>query len=341
MRHGASNGVWNDAGVSDSYYRGREESLADLFGANAVVVHDDHIDVDGRRLRVVEDVIVALPDAKLPPRLATHRVRGGDITFAPDIQRTFGAEWAAHGEVLPEHEAEFAAYFDIVDLGRLATARVADLGCGSGRWATFVAPRCRELVVVDFSEAIFVARRNLRSADRVIFVMADVLDLPFRDDAFDLAYCLGVLHHTPVDALDATRQLRRLAPALLVYLYYSLDNRPRVYRPLLAVVTVARLALSRIRGRRVRAAVSLLLAVLVYRPLALIGQLLGERGRHVPLADSYAGKSIRRLQQDAYDRFFTRIEQRFSAADIRTLTDTFSHVEISPQLPYWHFLCRR
>ena len=327
--------------MSDGYYRGREESLQDLFGADVVVVHDDHIDLDGRRLRVVDDVIVALPDAKLPPRLASRRGPADDATFAPDIQRTFGDEWHAHGELLAEHEAEFASYFDLVDLEGLAAARVADLGCGSGRWATFMSPHCRELVVVDFSDAIFVARRNLRSVDTAIFVLADVLDLPFRDDAFDFAYCLGVLHHTPVDVLDATRQLSRFAPSLLVYLYYALDNRPRLYQPLLKAVTAVRLTLSRIHDRRARAVISWLLAVFLYRPLALLGQLLRERGRNVPLADTYAKKSIRRMQQDAYDRFFTRIEQRVSAAQIRTLADTFSQVEISPGLPYWHFLCRR
>ena len=37
----------------------------------------------------------------------------------------------------------------------------------------------------------------------------------------------------------------------------------------------------------------------------------------IPLHENYAGKSLKRIQQDVYDRFFTRIEQRFSRKEKR------------------------
>jgi SAM-dependent methyltransferase len=330
--------------VTADYYLGREASLAQIFGAERVVVTSDAIEVDGRRFPVVDDVIVTLPADRLPPRARQLVNDASDSAttgaFAEDIQFTFGEEWVEHGQILPEHQAEFEAYFDLVDLGSLADQRVGDLGCGSGRWATFVAPHCRELVCADFSDAIFVARRNLATADNAIFVLADVTDLPFGDGAFDLSYCLGVLHHLPVDALDACRRLARLGPELLVYLYYALDNRPGYYRTLLQAVTAVREQLAKVRDRRARDVISLAIAATVYAPLGLVGTIGGAWARqHVPLADTYAGKSLKRLQQDAYDRFFTRIEQRFSRADIATLGDTFSSVTISDGLPYWHFHC--
>lgn len=327
------------------YYEGREAELAAIFGATDVTVLDDAVEVDGRRLPVIDDVIVAVDPDRLPPR--ARAALGGTSTgattseFAEDIQYTFGEEWWAHGEVLPEHQREFDAYFDLVDLAGLADRRVFDLGCGSGRWASFVAPRCRSLVVVDFSDAIFVARRNLSDHENVVFVLGDVLDLPFTPGSADFAYCLGVLHHLPVDALDACRRLAPLAPELLVYLYYALDNRPAHYRLLLGAVTQVRRGLARIRSTRARNAASWLIAALVYWPLARLGRALGPRGKTIPLADTYGGSTLGRMRQDAYDRFFTRIEQRFSRAQIRELTDTFASVEISDGLPYWHFLLRR
>ena len=319
------------------YYEGREASLADIFGAASVTVHDDHLVIDDRTVPVVGDVIVCLPDDRLPPRLAARTTSAGGGEFDRDVQFTFGEEWSAHGEILPEHTDEFAAYFDLVDLDGLKDARVADLGCGSGRWATFVAPRCRELVLVDFSDAIFVARRNLEQHANVVFILGDVLQLPFRRGAFDLAYCLGVLHHTPVNALDATRRLAGMATTSLVYLYYALDNRPVHFRALFRVVDAVRRVLTRVRGRRSRAIISWTIAAGVYLPLSRLGRLIG--ARFIPLADTYAGKSVKRMQQDAYDRFFTPIEQRFSRAEILSLSDTFDRVEVSPRLPYWHFLC--
>ncbi|MBL0059822.1 MAG: hypothetical protein IPP35_12155 [Elusimicrobia bacterium] len=64
-------------------------------------------------------------------------------------------------------------------------------------------------------------------------------------------------------------------------------------------------------------------------------------GRYVPLFEFYQDKSLRRIEQDVYDRFFTSIEQRVSRKEISALTDTFTRVTVSDHLPYWHFLCER
>jgi hypothetical protein len=64
-------------------------------------------------------------------------------------------------------------------------------------------------------------------------------------------------------------------------------------------------------------------------------------GRHVPLYDFYRDKSLKRIEQDVYDRFFTRIEQRVSRAQILQLRSDFTEVRVSDRLPYWHFLLTR
>ena len=67
----------------------------------------------------------------------------------------------------------------------------------------------------------------------------------------------------------------------------------------------------------------------------------GRKGSKVPLYDFYKGKSLGRIEQDVYDRFFTRIEQRVTRREIESLRDSFAEVTVSPNLPYWHFLARR
>jgi SAM-dependent methyltransferase len=272
--------------------------------------------------------------------VSTRRL--ADAGYSPEIQTTFGEEWTAHGDVLAEHTQEFLDYFDLLPMSALAGRRVVDLGCGSGRWASFVAPACATLVVVDFSDAILVARDNLRSHDNIVYILGDVLDLPFAPGAFDVGYSLGVLHHLPVDALDATRALANLAPELLVYLYYALDNRPPWFRWLLRGVTAMRMQLSRVTNRRARNLLTWALTVAIYLPLARVGQIVPERiRRSLPLAETYAGKSVHRMRQDVEDRFFTGIEQRVTRAQILALRDTFDEVIVSDGIPYWHFLCRR
>lgn len=313
------------------YYADKVRSLQEIFGVRDIEVKADRVRVGAVEFPIVDDVI----DLMASPQ------RDGEL--AEDIQYTFGAEWRAHGQILPEHAAEFAQYFDLVDLACLKDMRVCDLGCGSGRWSYFLKDRCRELVLVDFSEAIHVARRNLRGADRCLFFKADIVALPFADDCADFIVCLGVLHHLPVPCLDAVRRLRRLAPRLLIFLYYALDNRPWFFRALLRPVNGARSVLSRIKSPLFRKAFAFAGAVAIYRPLVALGTVLRPAGlgTSVPLYEVYRGKSLERIQQDVYDRFFTRIEQRVSRAQIAELRADFSQLRVSSGLPYWHFLLTR
>ncbi len=313
------------------YYADKRATLERLFGTRDLSISFDALRVGNARYPIERDVIQLACGGEGVPA-------GGAI--ATDIRETFGNEWQTYPEILPEHEVEFRQYFDLVPMESLNGKRVADLGCGTGRWSWFLRERCSELVLVDFSEAIFVARRNLADCPHALFFQADVERLPFADDSFDLIFALGVLHHLPTPALAATRRLARLAPRFLVFLYHGLDNRPLYYRILLALVTAARGVLWRVRFEPFRRTFSWLGAIFLYRPLVALGQLAEKfgAGRMVPLYEFYRGHSVRRLRQDVYDRFFTRIEQRVTRKQIRELSDTFSEIHISGGVPYWHFL---
>ena len=152
---------------------------------------------------------------------------------------------------------------------------------------------------------------------------------------------MGVLHHLPTNALEEVRRLKRYAPVLLIYLYYALDNRPFSYRFLLSLVTAIRIFVSKIRNYAFRAAFVSLTAVLIYCPLIILGKIFNifRRGRFIPLYEAYNGKGLKRIKQDVYDRFFTRLEQRFSRREILGLKDTFANIKVSENIPYWHFLC--
>jgi hypothetical protein len=150
-----------------------------------------------------------------------------------------------------------------------------------------------------------------------------------------------VLHHLPIPALYAVRRLNVFAPRILLYIYYAMDNRPFYFRPLLALVTGLRRLTSRIRGHAARQAITWVVTLGVYVPLVFLGRCLGvvRLSGFVPLYETYKAKIPRRIRQDVYDRFFTRIEQRVTRDSILGLEDTFASVIVSPQLPYWHFLC--
>ncbi len=312
------------------YYRNLISSLQNIFGTKDIELKENALRVGRQEFPIRQDVIDLTGLGQAPQ-------------FAEDIQYTFGAEWQAHGQILPEHHAEFAQYFDLVDLASLKDARMCDLGCGSGRWSYFLKDRCKELVLVDFSEAIYVARENLRGTDHALYFKADITHLPFADDFADFIVCLGVLHHLPVPCLEAVKNLKRFSPRMLIFLYYALDNRPFYFRAILSAVTGVRQVLSHVRSPLFRKVFSLLGTVFIYLPMVLLGRLLAPLGlgRYIPLYEFYKDKSLQRIQQDVYDRFFTRIEQRVSRAQIMELKGAFADVRVSDRIPYWHFMCIR
>jgi len=327
------------------YYSRKIDSLKDIFQASQVEVRQDSLIVDGRTYPIINDVIILLDEANYPPAVKNKITSSSAVSaknakdFAPDIQYTFGEEWKSFPDILPEHKEEFDNYFDIVDIASLSGKRVCDLGCGIGRWSHFLRDSCGELVLVDFSEAVFVARENLRDASNALFFMADIKKLPFRNNFCDFLFCLGVLHHLPSDAIEETRSLKRLAPYLLIYLYYALDNRPVYFKALLAAATIARTAAAKVKSGSFRSAFTWAVTLCVYFPFIIAGHVLNiiGIGKHVPLYDGYRGKSFGRIKQDVYDRFFTRIEQRVSQKQIMSLQKDFTEVRISDSLPYWHF----
>mgnify|MGYP001244963862 FL=1 len=84
------------------------------------------------------------------------------------------------------------------DKDNLSEKIVLDMGCGSGRFTDVVLSNGGYVIAVDNSSAIDAAKDNLKeNLDKALFVQADVLNLPIKDNVVDLSFSIGVLHHTP------------------------------------------------------------------------------------------------------------------------------------------------
>ena len=262
----------------------------------------------------------------------------------PATVRSFGDEWSrfTQRETIDELERIFRRYFAIFpwkDLPEDATG--ADIGCGSGRWATFVAPRVGHLHCVDPSgRALEVARGTLSEAHNVTFHQAGVTDLPFSPNSLDFAYSLGVLHHVPDTTTAIESCVRHLKPGapLLLYLYYSLDNRPSWFRRVWKLSNLGRRWVSGLPARE-KAIACDAIAAGVYFPLARLawlGERMGVDVGNIPLA-AYRSLSFYAMRTDSRDRFGTPLEQRFSRAEIQGMMEDagLERVRFHSAEPFW------
>lgn len=257
----------------------------------------------------------------------------------------FGAEWTAFdqsGLKDREYDMAFEAYFAIFPFADLPEgAEGFDLGCGSGRWAARVVERVGKLHCIDPSaQALAVAKRRLGDQPKAQFHLAAADAIPVDDRSQDFGYSLGVLHHIPDTRralADCVRKLKPGAP-FLVYLYYKLDNRPAWFRTLWQVSDLLRRAISRLPFPA-RKAVTTGIAALAYWPLsrsARLAERLGMDVSNVPLS-AYRHNSFYTLRTDALDRFGTRLEQRFSRAEIEDMMREagLGDIRFSDRSPFW------
>jgi SAM-dependent methyltransferase len=85
---------------------------------------------------------------------------------------------------------------------------VLDMGCGSGRFAEVAAAAGARLVALDLSSAVEATAETLKKYENCDVVQASLLEPPFAVGAFDKAYCIGVLQHTP-DPAGGCRSIAR------------------------------------------------------------------------------------------------------------------------------------
>jgi hypothetical protein len=129
-------------------------------------------------------------------------------------------------------------------------------------------------------------------------------------------------------------------------LYYKLENKPIFYRGLFWTSNSLRWVISRL-PYALRRSIAQVIAALIYLPLARTAKLLSSTGRNVlnfPL-HHYANMPFVMLQNDALDRFGTRLEQRFSKKEIAEMLDNagfdLSTLKFSDVEPFWTFSVKK
>ena len=264
--------------------------------------------------------------------------------FDQKTVKSFGDEWSRFDQSsLPEEEGlqRFEEYFGIFPWADLSeNSQGFDMGCGSGRWAKYVAPRVGRLHCIDPSDAIEVAKISLNNFANVVFHRASVDQqiLPFASQ--DFGYSLGVLHHVPDTqaAITSCADLLKSGAPLLLYLYYSFENRSWWFRMIWRLSDILRRMIYWL-PHGLKKVLTDLIAILIYLPLVTLSRVFEYFGFDVtaiPLS-YYRNCSFYTMRTDARDRFGTPLEHRFTKGQITSMMENSGLVDIkfSEAAPYW------
>jgi SAM-dependent methyltransferase len=278
-----------------------------------------------------------------------------DHNLDQQVIDSFGHEWAAfdYAESRTDEalDSQFLAYCTPIDLSQFnaKSSVAADFGAGSGRWASRLLPYFSLVYALEPSDGANKVLKNKflkESRMKILQETVGVNSIPA--GSLDLAMSLGVLHHIPDTGLaikDVASKIRG-GGVFLCYLYYKLENKPLYYHGLFWTSNSLRWVISRL-PYALRRLIARVIAIFIYLPLARTAKLLSNAGKNVsnfPL-HHYADMPFVMLQNDALDRFGTRLEQRFSKKEITGMlgnagfdltTLKFSDVE-----PFWTFSVKK
>lgn len=130
------------------------------------------------------------------PRLMPDADRIGS-----DAQRTvdrFGQQWNDFDFIEDHYEQQFLGWIGPNQPATFDGQLVLEGGCGKGRHSALVAKwGAKDVLAVDLGSAVEAAYRNTRRFENVHVIQADLFHLPVRRDTVDVAFSVGVLHHTP------------------------------------------------------------------------------------------------------------------------------------------------
>jgi len=221
-------------------------------------------------------------------------------------EKQFGFEWEIYREIIPLHEEQFLSWINPVPLDFFQGKRFLDAGCGIGRNSLWplragAASGCS----IDFDErTVEVARFNLKDHPRCEVRYQSIYELQSEAE-FDVAFCIGVLHHLAEPRLAVERLARALKPGgtLILWVYAQEGNARLLFwlDPLRKWVT------SRIHPRLTQA-IAILMTAVLYGYLRL-----GHKSRYLRLLRK---RSFRHAEAMVFDQLLPSIAHYWTKEEV-------------------------
>ena len=135
------------------------------------------------------------------------------------VQESFGEKWTKTTFANDDEKFENLIkpiYLEMMglqenDLDIFNDKTILEVGIGSGSSSRLWCKQAKEFHGVDISKAVYVVSNNLKFfCVNPILSQADINNLPYRDESFDVIVSNGVFHHTPNTKISLKNSLKKL-----------------------------------------------------------------------------------------------------------------------------------
>lgn len=237
-----------------------------------------------------------------------------------ETQRSFGSQWKKREEGRFEDETlwgvtrdeELRLFFDALGIRPedLRNRWVLDAGCGSGRLTRSLASLAGAVVGLDLSPTIDLVLRKSTPLSNLHLVQGNLLHIPLADDALDIVWSSGVIHHTGDTHRAFENLVRVVRPGGRLYVWVYSSRKLSLYKYIRDALRVS---------HKIPPDLLFYLCYALAPPLKLyhVGKLLLRRIRHLPVTPRDRQQSrIRTIAFELHDDLSPVYQSRHTSEEV-------------------------
>ena len=124
-------------------------------------------------------------------------------------------------------ELENKGYKELAKELNVNGKKLLDAGVGPlARFSSLFSEFGADVISIDISGNILESATNALNCNEGNFVLADIMNLPFKEGIFDISFCYGTIYHMPGDRIGVEKALKELARVTKKdeIIYFNVEN---------------------------------------------------------------------------------------------------------------------